>query len=199
MTARGFDRNGASKKLRDAALDFITELRRNDPKYERPQVEVIEKQVSKCHSGESIKDAARELLRKRRESLRVPNESHIQAGPPPETVERRSTAATQSSSPPPPDSPLTKAFLGQYVSLLVQETVSYLKLSYKGLAQEMSMPETIIREAVQGKVGLTRGHWIKLGQLLKIATNFQLVKSERNGAPCWEVCYPPVPARIDKQ
>ena len=102
-------------------------------------------------------------------------------------------AATQPSSTlPPRDSPLTKAYLGQYVSLLMQETVTCLKLSYKGLAQEMSMPETIIREAIQGKLGLTRGHWAKLGQLLRIATNFQLVKNERNGVPCWEVCYPPV-------
>lgn len=81
----------------------------------------------------------------------------------------------------------------------MQETVTCLKLSYKGLAQEMSMPDTVIQEAVQGKWGLTREQWVKLGQLLKIATNFQLIKSERNGVPCWEVCYPPVPARINKQ
>ena len=199
MTARGFDRNGASKELQNAALDFITELRRKDPKYERPQVEVIEKQGSKCPPDESIKDAARELLRKRRESLPAPNESHIQAGPPPETVKQRSTAATPSSSLPPRDSPLTKAFAGQYVSLLVQETITYRKMSYKGLAQEMSMPETIIREAIQGKLGLTRGQWVKLGQLLSLATTFDLRASERNGTPCWEICYPPIPARIDNR
>ena len=181
MTARKLDRNGASKVLQKAAFDFIRELRRKDPKYERPQVEVIEKQVSKCPSGESIKDAARELLRKRRESLRVPNESHIH------------------SSLPPRDSPLTKAFAGQYVSLLVHETITYRKMSYKGLAQEMSMPETIIREAIQGKLGLTRGQWVKLGQLLSLATTFDLRASERNGTPCWEICYPPIPARIDNR
>jgi len=103
-----------------------------------------------------------------------------------------SDTPSPSSTLPPRDSPLTKAYLGQYVSLLMQETVTCLKLSYKGLAQEMSMPETIIREAIQGKLGLTRGHWAKLGQLLRIATNFQIVKNERNGVPCWEVCYPPV-------
>src|ERR1700740_2637391 len=94
VPARGFDHNSASKVLNKAALDFITELRQKDPNYERPQVEVIKKQVSKCHSGDSIKDAARELLKKRRESLGVPCESNIQAGPPPETVVQRSTGAT---------------------------------------------------------------------------------------------------------
>src|ERR1700756_3578965 len=145
VTVRELDRNRASKELQNAALDFIKQVRQGDPQYERPQVEVIEKQVSNCHSGESIEDAARELLKKRRESRGVSHRSHIVPSPPLEPVEQRSTAAAPSASLPPPDSPLTKAFLGQYVSLLVQETVTCLKLSYQGLAHEMSMPETIIR------------------------------------------------------
>ncbi len=107
-------------------------------------------------------------------------------------------APTPSSSLPPRDSPLTKTFLGQYLSLLVQETITYRKMPYKWLSQEMSMPETILREAIQGKLGLTRGQWVKLAQLLSLATTFDLRASERNGTPCWEICYPPVPARVDK-
>lgn len=65
--------------------------------------------------------------------------------------------------------------------------------------QEMLIPEMVLRDAVQGKLGLTRGQWVKLGQLLKLPTNFQLLTSGRNGAPCWEVCYPPVPVKMDKE
>src|SRR5262249_14947082 len=35
---------------------------------------------------------------------------------------------------PPVDSPLTKVFLGPFVSLLIQETITCLKMSYKRLA-----------------------------------------------------------------
>jgi hypothetical protein len=44
-------------------------------------------------------------------------------------------------------------FLGQYVSKLMQETIAYLKLSYGGLAHEMSIPELVLRDAVEGKMG----------------------------------------------
>ena len=104
---------------------------------------------------------------------------------------------TQSSLPP-SDSPLTKVFLGQYVSLLIQETVAYRKLSYSVLAQEMSIPEMVLRDAIEGKLGLTRGQWVKLGQVMGMPTSYDLRPSERNGAPCWEVCFPPVPVKLDK-
>jgi hypothetical protein len=102
----------------------------------------------------------------------------------------------RSSSLPPRDSPLTKAFAGQYVSSLVEETIRYLRLPLNVLAKEMLIPEMVLRDVVQGKLGMTRGQWIRLGKVLKIATNFQLVKSERAGTLCWEICYPPVPAGI---
>ena len=38
------------------------------------------------------------------------------------------------------------------------ETIEFLKLSYARLAQEMSVPEMVLRDAVEGKMGLTRGH-----------------------------------------
>ena len=103
-----------------------------------------------------------------------------------------------SSALPPPDSPLTKVFLGEYLGLLLNETISHSKMSYNALAQEMSIPEVVLRDAIQGKMGLTRGQWVKLGQLLRLPTTFELRPGERDGTPCWEVCYPPVPFRIDK-
>lgn len=99
---------------------------------------------------------------------------------------------TPSSTLPPCDSPLTKIFLGQYLSLLLQETITYHKKSYTELAQQMSIPEVVLRDAVQGKLGLTRGQWIRLGQLLGLPTTFELRPGEQNGEPCWEVCYPTV-------
>ena len=66
-----------------------------------------------------------------------------------------------SSSLPPSDSPLTAMFLGQYVSALMHETIDYLKLPYDGLAHEMSIPELVLRDGVEGKMGLTRGQWVK--------------------------------------
>jgi len=79
----------------------------------------------------------------------------------------------------------------------MQETITYLKKSYRGLAQEMSIPEMVLLDAVQGKLGLTRGQWLKLGQLLGLATTFDLRPSERIGTPCWEVCYAPIPSKSD--
>jgi hypothetical protein len=49
----------------------------------------------------------------------------------------------KSHSLPPSDSPLTTVFLGQYVSSLMQETITYLKLPYDKLAREMSIPELV--------------------------------------------------------
>ena len=54
--------------------------------------------------------------------------------------------------------------LGQYVSSLMQETIMYLELPYDKLAHEMSIPKLILRDAVEGKMGLTRGQWVKFGK-----------------------------------
>jgi hypothetical protein len=105
---------------------------------------------------------------------------------------------TPSSTLPPHDSPLTTIFAGQYVSSLMLEEIRYLKLSYEGLAQEMSIPEMVLRDAVEGKMGLTRGQWVKLGQRLSLPTTYELRPGERNGAPCWEVCFPPVHVPMNK-
>lgn len=83
-------------------------------------------------------------------------------------------------------------FLGQYVSKLMQETISYLKLPYDKLAHEMSIPELVLRDAVEGKMGLTRGQWVKFGRLLGLPTTYILRPGERDGTPCWEICFPPV-------
>jgi hypothetical protein len=88
---------------------------------------------------------------------------------------------------PPPDSPLTLMFLGQYVSLLMQETITYLKLPYDTLAHEMSIPELVLRDAVEGKMGLTRGQWVRLGKILGLPTTYELRPGERDGRPCWEI------------
>ena len=88
--------------------------------------------------------------------------------------------------------------LGQYVSLLMQETITYRKLSYGGLAHEMSIPELVLRDGVKGKMGLTRGQWVKFGRLLGMPTTYELRPGERDGVPCWEVCFPPVHVPIDK-
>jgi len=89
-------------------------------------------------------------------------------------------------------------FLGQYVSKLMQETISYLKLSYEGLADEMSIPEMVLRDAVEGKMGLTRGQWVKFGRLLGLPTTYELRPAERDGTPCWEICFPPVSLAANK-
>jgi hypothetical protein len=100
---------------------------------------------------------------------------------------------TKASSLPPSDSPLTTLFLGQYVSRLMQETISYLKLSYDALAHEMSIPELVLRDANEGKMGLTHGQWVMLGKILGPPTTYQLRPGERDGMPCWEICLPPFP------
>lgn len=90
-------------------------------------------------------------------------------------------------------------FLGQYVSKLMQETIAYLKLPYDKLAHEMSIPEMVLRDAVDGKMGLTRGQWVRFGKLLALPTTYELRSSERDGMPCWEICFPPVLTKMDKQ
>ena len=93
----------------------------------------------------------------------------------------------RSSSLPPPDSPLTKMFLGQYVGCLIQETITYLKLSFSDLAATIFIPEMVLRDAVERKIALTRGQWIKLGHLLDLPTTYELRAAERDGVACWEV------------
>jgi hypothetical protein len=83
-------------------------------------------------------------------------------------------------------------FLGQYVSKLMQETITYLKLSYVGLAHEMSIPELVLRDAVEGKMDLTHAQWVRFGKILGLPTSYQLRPGERDGMPCWEICFPPV-------
>lgn len=160
----------STKNVQDAALTSTKGLRKAG--YERPQVTPIEKGVVNASDHVAATQFPKELSKT----------------PPPSFP-----------SLPPRDSPLTKAFLGQYLSLLVQETITDRKISYSALAQEMSIAEMILRDAVQGKLALKRGKWVKLGQLLNLATSFQLTPSDRNGTPCWELCYPPIPARIEKK
>jgi hypothetical protein len=93
---------------------------------------------------------------------------------------------------PPPDSPLTTSFLGHYVSCLMQETITYLKLSYSDLALKMFVPEMVLRDAVEARMPLTRGQWSRLAKLLELPTTFELRPVEQDGGPYWEVCYAPV-------
>jgi hypothetical protein len=99
---------------------------------------------------------------------------------------------TQSRVLPPSDSPLTLMFLGQYVSSLMQETIRYLKLPFDKLARELSIPELILRDAVEGRTGLTRGQWVKFGRMFSLPTLYELRPGERDGRPCWEICFSPV-------
>lgn len=160
----------AAKNLHDATSSYIKGLKETEPMRNEPPKVKLAEDSSKTYERIAVSKSTTE----------------------------RSKTTTPSSSLPPRDSPLTKVFAGQYLSSLVEETIRYRKLSYGGLAHEMSIPEMVLREAVQGKLGLTRGQWVKLGQLLKLPTDYQLRPGERDGAPCWEVCYPPVPARVDK-
>ena len=90
------------------------------------------------------------------------------------------------------DSPLAKIFLSEYISRLAQETIRYRALSYKRLAQQMSVPSPALQEAIKGQLGLGRGQWNMLGQLLGLTTAFQVRLSERHGQACWEAYFPPV-------
>ena len=105
---------------------------------------------------------------------------------------------TPASSLPSRDSPLTTVFAAQFVSALMLETIKYLKLSYEGLGHEMAIPEMVLRDAVEGKMGLTRGQWVRLGKALGLSTTYELRPGERDDAPCWEICFPPVHVPMDK-
>jgi hypothetical protein len=200
----GSEQNATSKAVQNAALHYIRKLREQDPvRYERPQVMLIEKGSEECQPSDVIKDAAREELKKVRqadnavcEGLMARTEQlQLQANMHWADLPTAESSASSVLSLPPHDSPLTKIFLGYYLSLLVQETITYRRIRYGELAREMSLPEKLLQDAVQGQLGLTRGHWVKLGQLLSLATNFELRQSERNCMPCWELCYPPVRMR----
>jgi hypothetical protein len=96
-----------------------------------------------------------------------------------------------------PDSPLARIFLSDYISRLAQETVRYRALPYKKLAQQMSIPSPALQEAIKGQLGLSRGQWNMLGQLLGLTTTFQIRPSERDGLPCWGAYFPPVSAQLE--
>src|SRR5580658_10872152 len=74
---------------------------------------------------------------------------------------------------------MTKLFLGQYISSLMQETVRFLKLSYSDLALKMFIPEMVLRDSVEGKMALTRGQWAKLVQILGLPTTYELRPDQR--------------------
>ena len=95
------------------------------------------------------------------------------------------------------DSPLAKIFLSEYISRLTQETVRYRALPYKKLAQQTSIPSPTLEEAIKGRLGLTRGRWKMLFQLLELPTTFQIRLSERNEQPCWEAYFPPVSVQAE--
>ena len=95
------------------------------------------------------------------------------------------------------DSPLAKIFLSDYISRLAEETIRYRALSYKKLAQQTSIPSPALQEAIKGQLGLTRGQWNMLGQLLGLTTTFQVRLSERHGQACWEAYFPPVSAQLE--
>ncbi len=98
----------------------------------------------------------------------------------------------------PADSPLARIFLDDFISRLAQETVRCRALTYKTLAQQMSIPSPALEEAIKGELGLSRGQWNMLGQLLGLTTTFQVRLGERHGQPCWEAYFPPVPTGMDK-
>ena len=195
------------KGIQDVALTYVKTLR--EAGCDRPKV-ALEEMGSNGSGRQIVQSAEHAGSRPRRNvqeaagtCIRRLREAPIRYEPPKVALAERGTKtdehivvkecpAQASSSLPPRDSPLTKIFAGQYLSSLIEETIRYLKLSHNGLAQEMSIPEMVLRDAVQGKLGLTRGQWVKLGELLKMTTSFQLRPSERDGAPCWELFYPPV-------
>ena len=95
------------------------------------------------------------------------------------------------------DSPLAKIFLSEYISRLAEETIQYRALSYKRLAQQTSIPSPALQAAMKGEIGLTRGQWNMLGQLLGLTTTFQVRLSERHGQACWEAYFPPVSGQVE--
>jgi hypothetical protein len=95
----------------------------------------------------------------------------------------------------PADSPLAKIFLNDYISRLTHETVRYRALTYKKLAQQTSIPSPLLEEAIKGRMGLSRGRWKLLFQLLDLPTTFRIQPRERDGQLCWEAYFPPVSAQ----
>jgi len=47
------------------------------------------------------------------------------------------------------------------------------------------------------RLGLKRGQWKMLLQLLELPTTFQIRPTERDGLPCWEAYFPPVSAQLE--
>src|SRR5450631_923459 len=204
----------AAKKLHDATKIYIKKLRESG--YEGPNVTLVEKgsDSSGKHNNHAVEQAggptlddidaaAGTFIRGVKQSDPKQHETpevalaekgskaceHIGVS---ERSIERPKATTPSSTLPPRDSPLTTVFAGQYVSSLMLEEIKYLKLPFGGLAQEMSIPEMVLRDAIEGKMGLTRGQWVRLGQRLSLPTTYELRPGERDGMPCWEVCFPPV-------
>ena len=95
------------------------------------------------------------------------------------------------------DSPLAKILLSEYISRLFQETIRFRALPYKKLAQQVSIPSPALKVAMEGQLGLTRGQWNMLGQLVGVTTTFQVRLSERHGQPCWEAYFPPVSSQVE--
>src|ERR1039458_2354411 len=54
-------------------------------------------------------------------------------------------------------------------------------------------------DGVEGKMGLTRGQWVKFGRLLGLPTTYALRPGEQDGVPCWEICFPPVSLVANKK
>jgi len=77
------------------------------------------------------------------------------------------------------------------MSMLTQETISYLKLSYKGLAHKMSIPEMVLRDAVECNMGLTSRTVGQVWSSARSATTYERRPDERDGTPCWEICFRP--------
>jgi ribosome-binding protein aMBF1 (putative translation factor) len=95
------------------------------------------------------------------------------------------------------DSPLAEIRLSEYISRLAQETIRYRALSYKELAQQTSIPKPVLQEAIEGELGLRRGQWKMLCQLLGLPTTFQVRASERSGQSCLEAYFPPVSVQLE--
>ena len=212
--------SAAAKKIHDATKIYIEKLRESG--YERPVVTLVEKDSNSLgrQNGHSVERAGGPTLDDIHAAARTFITGVKQSDPKQHeraeiaVVEKSSTThepvavsecssegpktMTYSSSRPPRDSPLTTVFAGQYVSALMLETIKYLKVSYAGLAHEMAIPEMVLRDAIEGKMGLTRGQCVRLGKALGLPTTYELRPCEQDGVPCWEVCFPPVHVPMDK-
>jgi hypothetical protein len=146
----------AAKKVHDATQLFIEKLKESG--YERPNVTLVERgsDSSGKHNNHGVEQAGGRTLDDIHAAARTFITGVKQSDPKEhDTAEvtlaekgskasehmgvsersmERHKAMTPSSTLPPRDSPLTKVFLGQYVSSLIQETIRYLTLSYAGLS-----------------------------------------------------------------